>query len=136
MDRFHFVVMAALAGMLAFSTPAAAERIRLVNINGYSVIDNQHLVLNGGVRRHYLVTLRNRCPGLRFGAEVGLSFPSTTTLYTPFLEYVYTRDDGRCFIDTIEPVDSVEAARALVEERSAEQETDDDDATGSTDQQD
>ncbi|WP_339737028.1 DUF6491 family protein [uncultured Maricaulis sp.] len=119
MNRIHLSIMAALAGLLALSAPAAAERIRLVNINGYSVIDNEHLVLNGGASHHYLVTLRHRCPGLRFGVEVGLSFPSTTTLYTPFLEYVYTRDDVRCFIDTIEPVDSLDAARALIEERAA-----------------
>ncbi|WP_417483170.1 DUF6491 family protein [Maricaulis sp.] len=133
MNRFYFAAMAALAGMLAFSAPSAAERIRLVNINGYSVIDNQHMVLNGGPSDHYLVTLRNPCHGLRSGVEVGLSFPSTTTLYTPFLEYVYTRDDGRCFIETIEPVDSKEAAEALVEERAAE---DDGDEAASPDTQD
>ncbi|WP_417491560.1 DUF6491 family protein [Maricaulis sp.] len=124
MSRFHFAVLAAVAGTLAFSAPSAAERIRLVNISGYSVIDNQHMILEGGPRHHYLVTLRNPCHGLRSGVEVGLSFPSTTTLYTPFLEYVYTRDDGRCFIETIEPVDSVEAARVLIEERAAEEEGD------------
>lgn len=123
MNRNQVTVAAALAGLLALSAPAAAERIRLVNINGYSVIDNEHLVLNGGASRHYLVTLRHRCPGLRFGAEVGTSFPSTTTLYTPFLEYVYTRDDNRCFIDTIEPVDSVDTARTLVEQRTTAAET-------------
>jgi len=119
MKRNHITVAAALAGLLALSAPAAAERIRLVNINGYSVIDNEHLVLNGGANRHYLVTLRHRCPGLRFGAEVGTSFPSTTTLYTPFLEYVYTRDDTRCYIDTIEVIDNLDAARALIEQRSS-----------------
>jgi len=127
MKRNHITVAAALAGLLALSAPAAAERIRLVNINGYSVIDNEHLVLNGSASRHYLVTLRHRCPGLRFGAEVGTSFPSTTTLYTPFLEYVYTRDDTRCFIDTIEEVDNLDAARALIEQRSS---ADGDAATG------
>lgn len=120
MNRTHLAVAAAFAGLLAFSAPAAAERIRLVNIHGYSVIDNEHLVLEGGARHHYLVTMRHRCPGLRFGVEIGLSFPSTTTLYTPFLEYVYTPDDVRCFIDTIEPVDSVDAARLLIEQRAAE----------------
>ncbi|WP_417471206.1 DUF6491 family protein [Maricaulis sp.] len=122
MNRFHLAIGAALAGMLAFSAPSAADSIRLVNVSGYSVIDNQHMVLNGGPQNHYLVTLRNPCHGLRSGVEVGLSFPSTTTLYTPFLEYVYTRDDSRCFIETIEDVDSVEAARALIEERAAEEE--------------
>lgn len=123
MPRIHFTVAAAIAGILALSAPAAAERLRLVNINGYSVIDSEHMVLQGGASQNYLVTLRHRCPGLRFGAEVGLSFPSTTTLYTPFLEYVYTTDDNRCFIDTIEPVGSVDAARTLIDQRMAETET-------------
>ncbi len=120
MNRIHLGAAAALAGALAFSAPAAAERLRLVNINGYSVIDTEHMVLEGGAARHYLVTLRHRCPGLRYGIGIGLSFPSTTTLHTPFLEYVYTRDDGRCVIDTIEPVESVEAARMLIEQRASE----------------
>lgn len=122
MNRFQLGMVAILTSLLTFTAPAAAERIRLQNINGYTVIDDEHLVLDGGARRHYLVTLRRRCPGLRFGAEIGLSFPSTTTLYTPFLEYVYTTDDMRCFIDTIEAIDSLDAARALIEERAAAQE--------------
>lgn len=119
MNRSHFTMPAILASLLAFSAPAAAESIRLQNVNGYTVIDDSHIVLNGGARRHYLVTLRQRCPGLRFGMEVGLSFPSTTTLHTPFLEYVYTADDFRCFIDTVENVDNLDAARALIDERAA-----------------
>lgn len=122
MTRIHFSVAVAIAVGLALSAPAAAERLRLVNINGYSVIDNEHMVLQGGVSHSYLVTLRHRCPGLRFGVEVGLSFPSTTTLYTPFLEYVYTTDDVRCYIDTIEPIENADAARALIEQRATEAE--------------
>lgn len=125
MNRFHLGIAASLAAIVAFSAPAAAERIRLVNVNGYSVIDSEHLVLNGGPRHHYLVTLRSSCPGMRSGVQVGLSFPSTTTLYTPFLEYVYTQDDDRCFIDTIVSVDSIDAARALIEERAAAKAADD-----------
>ncbi|WP_417484259.1 DUF6491 family protein [Maricaulis salignorans] len=121
MKRTHITVAAALTGLLVLSAPAAAERIRLVNITGYSVIDEEHLVLNGGPNHHHLVTMRNRCAGLRHGVEVGLSFPSTTTLYTPFLEYVSTREDSRCAIDTIEAVESVDAARALIEQRAAEE---------------
>ncbi|WP_417488685.1 DUF6491 family protein [Maricaulis sp.] len=121
MNRTLITAAAALAGLMALSAPAAAERIRLVNISGYSVIDNEHLVLNGGPNRHHLVTMRSRCAGLRHGVQVSLSFPSTTTLYTPFLEYVSTREGSRCAIDTIEPVESVDAARALIEQRAAEE---------------
>ena len=51
--------------------------------------------------------------------EVGLSFPSTATLHRPFMEYVYTGpNEGRCYIDEIEEVESTEAARALIAARA------------------
>lgn len=106
------------------AAPAPArERIRLVNINGYTVIDREHLVLNGGANRHYLVTLRHRCTGLRTGVHIGTSFPSTTTLTPPFNEYVLVGEPSeRCYIDTVETVESVEAAEALVAARVAAEE--------------
>lgn len=97
------------------------NRIRLVNVNGYSVIDREHLVLNGGASRHYLVTLQRSCFGLRSGVQIGTSFPATTTLYTPFMEYITVENgplDERCYIDTIEAVESVDAARLLIEQRA------------------
>lgn len=104
---------------------ASADRIRLVNVHGYSVIDNQHLVLNGSARRHYLVTLRNRCNAIRWGHQLATSFPSTVTLHEPIVEYVYAQDSHyRCYIDTIEEVDSVDAARELVSSRADAEESD------------
>jgi hypothetical protein len=103
------------------AAPAEADRIRLVNVNGYSVIDREHLVLSGGPRHHYLVTLRHRCAGLNSGVRIATSFPATTTLYPPFAEYITVQDgpgSQRCHIDTIEAVDSVGAARLLVQARS------------------
>ena len=126
-------IFAALLGFGLLAAPALADRIRLVNINGYSVIDREHLVLNGGVSRHYLVTLRSPCPELTGGFQLGMSFPSTTTIVSPHMEYVYPRrtigmssmdmvQGRRCYIDTIEDVESPEAARVLVEERAAAEE--------------
>jgi hypothetical protein len=112
---------ATIAAALIITGPALAERIRLVNVHGYSVIDDEHLVLNGGASHHYLVTLRQRCPDLRVGVQVATSFPATTTLYTPSMDYIYTNGHmgQRCYIDTVEAVDDLEAARALVAERDA-----------------
>ncbi|MCP2670533.1 DUF6491 family protein [Maricaulaceae bacterium EIL42A08] len=92
--------------------------VRLVNINGYSVIDNQHMVLNGGASRHYLVTLRRSCTGLRFGAQVGTTFRSNARVCQPVVEDVITSDGWRCPIDTVEEVESLEAAEALIESRA------------------
>jgi hypothetical protein len=101
----------------------ATDRIRLVNVHGYQVIDNEHLILNGGASRHYLVTLRQRCIGMRFGSSIGTSFAATATVYSPRHEYVYTSDDIRCYIDTIEVVENSDAARALIAERAETQTT-------------
>tara|TARA_R110000868_G_scaffold51823_15_gene163927 strand:- start:19311 stop:19700 length:390 start_codon:yes stop_codon:yes gene_type:complete len=122
MNRIHLAAAAAIASALVLSAPAAAERIRLVNINGYNVIDSQHLVLNGGATRHYLVTLQRRCDGLRSGAAIGTSFPSTATLSLLHMEYLSTALEERCYIDTIEPVASLEAARGMLEQRALESE--------------
>ena len=100
------------------AAPASAECIRLTNIHGYSVLDNQHLVLNGGASHHYLVTTRNRCPDMRFGARIGTSFDDNETVCAPHFEYIIPGDGYRCTIETIEEVDSVDAARTLVAERT------------------
>jgi len=139
-------LLTAIAAIGLAATPAQAQdddadtgssRIRLVNINGYSVLDNEHLVLNGGVSHHYLVTLRSRCSGLRSGIQVGTSFPSTATLHSPSMEYITIANDPlqqRCFIDTIEEVESVDAARALVADRDAADSGDDASGDGTSSQ--
>lgn len=131
MRRLFKPVLAALAGALAVSTigiaPAAAsDSIRLINIRGFSIIDTQHLLLNGAVSRHYLVTLRHSCPSMRFEHTIATSFARTVTLHSPHFEYIYTRDrDIRCYIDTIEQVDDMDAARALLAERAEDEAADD-----------
>lgn len=87
------------------------------NINGYSVIDREHLVLQANASDRYLISTRSRCSSLRFGVEVGLSFQNNQRLCPPIVEYIITDDGQRCLIDTIEEVESLDAARALVESR-------------------
>ena len=94
------------------------ECVRIMNINGYSTLDDQHLLLNAGASRHYLVTTRRSCYGLQRGMQVGLSFPDRTRICNANLEYLVVPDGGRCRISTIEEVDSADAARALIAERA------------------
>lgn len=122
----------AVAAAEAYPLEPATERVRLVNINGYSVIDREHLVLNGGARRHYLVTLRHPCSGLRSGVQIGTSFADTVTLHPPLVEYIHVGEpEMRCSIHTVEEIDSVETARALVQRRNAAEEAAADDDTPS-----
>lgn len=107
---------------------AGTERIRVVGVNGYSVIDRRHVVLDGIGTRHYLATLRRDCPSLTGGIRIATSFPSTGTVFNPSLEYLVTGDrrtGERCYIRTLEEVESRDAARALIEARreAAEAET-------------
>ena len=116
---------AALTAQDETASPAATETetetrngpIRIRNINGYAVLDRQHLVLRAGASRRYLVTLKRRCTGLRGSTGVGLSLDNFATIHNPHFEYVQTRQD-RCYFDTIEQVDSNDEARALIAARA------------------
>ena len=120
-------ILTVTSAMFLMSTPALAQEqesddapscVNLRNINGYSVIDNQHLVLKGGVSNHYLVTTQTRCSGMRFGAQIGTSFDDNARLCRPFMEYIIPDDGWRCAIDTVEEVEDEDAARALIAERA------------------
>lgn len=115
----------ALAAPAAIAQPAGDEEtsrcVYLRNINGYTVLDDQHVVLNGGASRHYLVTTRTRCSGLRFGVQIATSFGETERLCRPFAEFIIPDDGWRCAIDTIEEVETLERARELVAARAADE---------------
>lgn len=97
--------------------PARCVTIR--TISGYTVIDDRHLLIRGGPSRHYLVTTRQRCSGMRFGVQIGTSFSDNQRICQPHLEFVIPDDGWRCLIDTIEEVDSREHARDLIARRAA-----------------
>jgi hypothetical protein len=107
----------------AESMPQASESspcVRLVNINGYSTLDDQHLLLTGGANRHYLVTTRRSCYGLEHGMQIGLSFPDTARICNARFEYLVVPDGGRCRIQSIEEVDDASMARRLIEARATQ----------------
>ena len=118
------------AGALALlGTGAAAAQeenscVYLRNVNGYSVIDDKHVLLNGGANRHYLVSTKTRCSGLRSGIQLGTTFRDTQRICPPFIEYVTTGDGWRCAIDSIEEVESRDAAKTLIEQRESEDNSD------------
>lgn len=105
-------------------TPADRTCVRLININGYTTLDDRHLLLSGGASRHYLVTARRSCYGLEHGMQVGLSFPDTARICNASLEYLVVPQGGRCRIQSIEEVEDAETARRLIEARAARSEGD------------
>ena len=110
--------LAAAALSAASSAAASAECVRLTNIHGFTVVDDTHVVLNGGARHHYLVTTASRCPDLRWGMQIGTTFPANTTICSTIGEYLVSEDGWRCPIETIEEVEDLDAARALVDARA------------------
>lgn len=123
-DAVHSILLAALlaaSGGAAAQAPAEDEDPRCVlvrGVNGYTVLDDRHLLLRGGASRYYLVTTRTRCSGLRFGASVGLSFPDTARICQPVTEYIIPEDGWRCAIAEVVEVDSEDAARARIEDQA------------------
>jgi len=115
------IILGACATNDISDTAATQDRfndcVSIRNVNGYSVIDNQHLLLRAGVSEQYLITTKQRCSSMRFGTQVGLSFGNNRRICPPFIEHIVTDDGMRCQIDTIENVDSLDAARAMIESR-------------------
>lgn len=122
MKAVSLIVAAAALGAIASPAARAAQEapscVRVQNISGYSVIDSRHLLLRGGASAFYLVTTRNRCSGMRAGAQIGLSFAASARVCPSMNEFIIPDDGWRCAIDTIEEVDSKAAAEALIAERA------------------
>jgi len=58
-----------------FELGESVDRIRKYNINGWSVLDSTHIILNAGASDHYLVNLRRRCDDLN--SAIDIAFTST-----------------------------------------------------------
>lgn len=100
------------------------ECIYVPGIDGFKVIDNKHLTVSTSPRRIYLITLWNRCHRLKWAHQIAIK--STGSWTCSHSRDMVLTDDQRCMIDDIERVDSFDAAKALVAERNARDEADDD----------
>ena len=81
----------------------------------YSVIDNQHLVIEGNNRIYYLLTLTRRCFDLDTTLDIGLSAHGDQLCTGDAI--IIDRD--RCTIGSVEKVSSEGEAKALVQGRAA-----------------
>ena len=106
------------AGAQDAADDPAPRCVHVRGVNGYAVIDDRHLLLRGGADRHYLITTRRRCSGLRTGASVGLSFADTARVCPPFNEYVIPDDGWRCAIEDVVEVEDEDDARVRIAARS------------------
>ena len=123
-----------LASVFAVASPAFADTdtekaedaptcVRQSQVNGFNVIDRKHLVLHSGASREWLVTLKNRCQGLRHEHKIAVKGTGIGCLDK--FDQIIVNDNGfvtQCRIDTIEYVEDAKAAKALVEQRLAAEE--------------
>jgi Family of unknown function (DUF6491) len=82
----------------------------------FTLIDNQHLVLEGGDKKHYLLTLYNRCFDLDIALALRIDGHSDQ-LCGPGDSIVTKRD--RCPIEYLEEVAGTSEAKAIVAARAA-----------------
>lgn len=80
----------------------------------YSVIDDQHLVIEGSGRTYYLLTLSRRCFDLDTTLDIGLSAHGDQLCSGDAI--VIDRD--RCTIQSVESVPSEADAKTLVKARA------------------
>ena len=97
---------------------------RIRQVNSWDAIDKKHIYLKEGVSDHYLLTMFSSCPGVKYAKAIALSNHMGRVCPNDFGRITY-RDAGMtssCRIDNVERVASKEAAVALVESRTAEDE--------------
>ncbi len=93
------------------------------NIDDFRAIDNKHVYLDGvGKNEKFLATLFNHCHGIRFAEVIKLSSRPTSRVCDNGNEHIEIYESGfsfpqRCLIADIERVESLDQARAWVEER-------------------
>jgi hypothetical protein len=93
----------------------------LRSISGWNSIDDEHIVLYGGVNQAALATTFGPCLGLSFAetiaVEAPLSYLDRSAFGTIHFVESGSRIRRRCQIDTLESVKDLKEAKALVESR-------------------
>jgi hypothetical protein len=86
------------------------ERIPDYRIDGWNRLGDQHVVLNGGVARRYLITLAQPCSDLGNGETIG--FSTTASALTALDTLIVETPIGprRCPIREIHVLDNSDAA--------------------------
>jgi len=106
------------------ASTAGDDCFQIRQINNWSAIDRKHIYLEEAGNDQFLLTMFSACPGLQYAQVIGLSDRMGRVCPNDFGRITY-RDGGvrtSCGIDNVERVESKEAAVALVESRTADDE--------------
>ena len=88
-------------------------------VRSFDGLSDEHVYIKEGANDHFLLTMRNRCSGLRDARGIGIKDTMSRICSNSFAEIIY-RDMGRmqrCRIGDIERVENKDDAEALVAER-------------------
>ena len=88
-------------------------------VNSFDGLSDKHVYIKEGVNDYYLLTMRNRCTGLRDARGIGIKDTMNRICSNSFAEIIFN-DMGRvqrCRIGTVERVQNKDEAIALVAER-------------------
>ncbi len=93
----------------------------LRTIDGFNVIDDEHIVLTNGSKRALVKTF-GRCPSLSFSETIAIDSPLPYVNKSGLATIVYKQSGlglQRCPVDTIVRVKDLKEARALVKAEKA-----------------
>ncbi len=109
---------------VAEATPRERDAFLWIrNIDGFNAIDDQHIVVRGGVSKHALVTIFGHCFGLRDSETIVIDAPLPYLDKPGLGQIIYSQGlagKARCPIDKIVAVKDLKEAKALVAAEKAE----------------
>lgn len=79
-----------------YQTGDTVQSVQNYSVDGWNYVDDQHIIVNAGPSRDYLVSLTAPC--IELGQVEHIAFTSTNTALTPFDELLVHRNgiDQRC----------------------------------------
>lgn len=91
------------------------------NVRTFDGLTDLYLYVGEGANKHYLLTLKNPCPGLRFSQAIGLKNTTSRICSGGFGEVVFRDGPGNsftnsCRIDKIERLENRDQAKERVAE--------------------
>lgn len=89
------------------------------SVRNFDALSDEHVFIEERRKEYFLLTMRNRCHGLRYAQGIGINDTMSRICSDGFGEIIY-RDGGRmqrCRIGTIERVQNKDEAKATIAER-------------------
>ena len=134
MKKQLIVVMTFLAGLAAAHSSSGQESdeadasakddcVQIRSVDGWSSIDDWHIVVRASRDEQYLLTMRTACRGIRSANSIALSNRMGRLCPDDYgrVTFRYAGMRESCRIENVEQVADKDEAKALVEARKSEE---------------